>query len=303
MNKSVLPNFLIVGAAKAGTTTLWAWLGQHPSIFLTPQKETHFLIYNCKQPRAEDVGPDSIRSADAYASLFRNVTSEKAVGEASPGYLCDPDVPGEINRYLPGAKAIMILRDPVDRAWSAFTKAVVLGHERDESDFLAALESEPIDNPDPWDGSRRYIRQGLYGVQTERYFRELGRERVKVLFYEDLQEDPRELLRNVFEFLEVDSDFLVDTGEPMNVTVKPRSRALHNFLTSPSSLRSWVEDVMPAAMFDRLRHSVRALRLKNLKDVPQLDSRTREIAHAYFRDDIQRLEKSVGRDLTGWRCR
>lgn len=300
MNGTRLPNFLIVGAAKAGTSTLWSWLRQHPDIFMTKQKETHFLIYNCKTPIAQDVGPASVAWLDVYRKLFSEVQNEVAIGEASPGYLCDPDVPYEIDRVLPGAKAIAILRDPVERAWSAYSKAIVLGDEQEESGFIDALESEPIGSLDPWDGKRRLVRMGLYGMHLTRYYDAIGSNRILVHRLEDLASNPEKLLASCHAFLGVSTDFQTDRSVVLNVTRHPRKPTIHELLFHGSGLRRFAKKVTPKPLRRLMREPVDKLREQNLQATHTLPRSIRRAAIPFFREDIELTQDLLHRDLSAW---
>jgi hypothetical protein len=300
MGSQRVPNFLIVGAAKAGTSTLWAWLRQHPDIFMSDQKETHFLIYNCKTPTAHDVGPGSITSFKAYRALFEGVENEKIVGEASPGYLCDPDVPAEIDRVLPGAKAIALLRDPVERAWSSYSKALVLGEESESTSFIEALESEPIASSDPWDGERRLVRMGLYGLSLQRYYDAIGADRIQVHLYEDLAENPKAMLARCHNFLGVSADFETDHRQVLNVTRHPRNRLVHDLLHHESTVRRFAKKIVPASLRGMMRKRVDKVREENLKPTRSMSPQVRQAAIVFFREDIERTQDLIHRDLSAW---
>ena len=128
-----LPNFLILGAQKAGTTSLFDYLGQHPEVYPSPIKETHFFDHGgVRQTYAGPVripGP-KIKSLEEYEGLFDGVRDEKAVGEATPTYLYLPGVAERIRHHVPEARLIAILRDPVERAYSGYQHAVRNGRER-----------------------------------------------------------------------------------------------------------------------------------------------------------------------------
>ncbi|HCI81284.1 MAG TPA: sulfotransferase, partial [Ktedonobacter sp.] len=119
------PNFFIIGAARSGTSSLDRYLSQHPEIYITPKKETHFFAHdlipsNFTGPGDERLNNSLIRDEKQYAQLFAD-TTKKVVGESSAFYLCFPEVAERIAQAVPDAKIIVILREPVDRTYSAHT--------------------------------------------------------------------------------------------------------------------------------------------------------------------------------------
>ncbi len=145
-----MPNFLIIGAAKAGTTALYSYLKQHPQIYMSPEKEPHFFAFEGEQPnfggtagKQEWLNRTVITDIETYRKQFQKVSREIAIGEASALYLYIPKAVERINHYIPDVKLITILRNPIERAYSAFLFQI-----RDElepiTDFAQALEEEKI---------------------------------------------------------------------------------------------------------------------------------------------------------------
>ena len=131
----IMPDFLIVGAAKSGTTALYHYLGQHPEVFLSPIKETNFFAQKGKN--LDFNGPKdnlithkkTITETVDYYNQFTNVTNEKAIGEICPSYLYYKDAPKNIKEHIPEVKIIAILREPVSRAFSAWVHLTRDGRE------------------------------------------------------------------------------------------------------------------------------------------------------------------------------
>src|SRR5918997_468574 len=151
-----LPNFLIIGAMKSGTTALYYYLEQHPQIYMSPVKEPNFFCSGGQ----EGWESKSVTRIRAYQYLFKDVSDEKAIGEASHCYLYEPQAVARIQEHLPDAKLVAILRNPVDRAYSHFLHMVRNGTEP-LTDFGQALEEEEI-RADPHRRFQDYIGRGLY---------------------------------------------------------------------------------------------------------------------------------------------
>ena len=130
-----MPNFLIIGAMKSGTTALYYYLEQHPQVYMSPVKEPNFF---CSEENSDG---DFATRLGAYQDLFRDVSGEKAIGEASHCYLYEPEAAARIQEYITDAKLIAVLRDPVDRAYSHFLHMVRNGSEP-LTDFALALREE-----------------------------------------------------------------------------------------------------------------------------------------------------------------
>ncbi|MCB0164754.1 MAG: glycoside hydrolase family 99-like domain-containing protein [Anaerolineae bacterium] len=258
-----LPNFLIIGAMKAGTTSLYAYLKQHPQVYMSPVKETRFFALEetgmpvLHTDVQKKVWESSITRLSDYETLFNGVTNEIAIGEASPLYMAwSNKAAPRIKYYIPKTKLIAILRNPVDRAYSHFSHNVKIGVETN-SDFTEALQLDDI-HQRWW-----YMKQGLY-AQLLKPFRELfDSKQIKIFRYEDLQEDPIELLKEMFRFLEIDDNFLPDIS---------------------------------------IRHMKSPDKLVNEKK-DQLTPSLRESLLEEFRADIQELQNQFGLDLSAWLMR
>ncbi|MGL6339568.1 MAG: sulfotransferase family protein, partial [Waterburya sp.] len=141
-----MPNFLIIGAAKAGTTALHEYLQQHPQIYLTPTKETNFFAFEGEIINFQGTGDEalkdfSITDLNTYQAEFEQVTQELAIGEACPSYLYYPQAATRIKQYIPDARLIVILRNPVERAYANFLH-IVRDDRETHRDFALALQAE-----------------------------------------------------------------------------------------------------------------------------------------------------------------
>lgn len=259
----VKPNFLIIGAAKAGTTSLYHYLNQHPQIYMSPLKETNYFALAGKQlifrgPGDHDyINRFSLTTIDAYQAQFEGVTHERAIGEASPLYLYEPHVPQRIRRHLKNVKLIAILRHPVERAYSAFLHLVRDGREQCAT-FAHALEQEHIRIASHWEHIWHYKQMGLYYQQLKRYYDCFAPAQIKVYLYDMLKADPHRVIQDIFRFLHVDDTYAPDISIRYNV-----SRASETTL-------------------------------------PPLLPEVRSQLSQAFRDDLLRLESLIQIDLSGW---
>lgn len=298
-----LPNFLIIGAAKSGTTSLHYYLQQHPEIFMCPRKDTFFFDFDGQAPAYSGPGDNewyqgyAVTQPQDYEALFAGISSEKAVGESCAGYLYDPQAPKRIHQHIPHAKLIAVLRDPVERAYSSFLQQVRDGYET-VADFGEALDLEAERIRGNWRPIWHYRNRGFYGEQLERYLRLFDSSQLRVYLYEDLQGDPAAMLKDIFGFLEVDEGFMPDVSVRHNVAGIPRSRTLLKLMMTPNSLKTLVKPLLPA----RIRSSLRAAITEHRTSLrrPPVPPQIRRELIAEHRLDTLRLQDLIQRDLSHW---
>jgi len=297
-----LPNFLILGTAKAGTSSLYAYLKQHPDVFMSPTTELNFFAHeggdlNFRGPRdLEYLWDDSlVATYEDYRNQFAGVERETAIGEVSTHNLYCSQAPALIKRYVPSAKMIAILRNPAERAFSAFTHMVRDGRE-ETNDFRAAIAREPARIRDNWEPLWHYRSMGFYGAQLSRYFEAFDREQIRVYVYDDFVARPLEVVQDIFAFIGVDPDFAPDMSEKINLSIMPRSRRLEKLMMRENLIRSTLRTLVPPGVRSRVRSFVLERNLKRLR----LDSEMRRDLTNAFRDDIELLKRLLNRDLSQW---
>lgn len=292
----VLPNFLIIGAAKAGTTSIAQYLDQHPQIYISPIKEPFFFSFE-----GEDLsfcGPgDSqslrlcVNNLQDYEELFKGVSDEIAIGEASTSYLYTPKAAERIYHYIPHAKLVAILRNPVDAAYSSFLHQTREGYEPSKS-FLDALEDEERRIKENWMYFWHYKNNGFYYEKIKRYYELFPKEQIRVLIYDNFIDDSLAFIETLFEFLEVDNSFRPDIGIKYNVSGIPRNRLLHYLTTESRPVKKALRFLIPRP----LRSKFRNLNL----DKPKLPHEIRKVLLNDYRQDIYQLEDLIQKDLSGW---
>lgn len=296
-----MPNFLIIGAAKSGTTALHHACAQHPQICMSPTKEPNFFAL---QGDALNFASGSVQASylahcitdwSVYCEQFQPNVQQIAIGEASPIYLYDSKAAERIQSYIPDVKLIAILRDPVERAYSNF-----LHHIRDDlettTDFLEAIRLEESRIANNWWWGFHYIRSGFYYEQLERYFDRFDRNHVKVYLYEDLSRNRLDTLQNLFQFLDVDPAFTPDMSIRQNVTGVPKNKNLNRFLSQSHPIKTFFKPLLPRKLRNQLLTS---LKNQNLNK-PQIPSGIREQLQPIFRKDILQLQDLLQHDLSAW---
>ena len=300
-----LPNFLIVGAAKAGTTTLYRHLLQHPEIYMPEKlKETFFLSAISPATFSGDAAVyanDAITSLEDYQDVFRNSGNAIAIGEACVAYLYfhRQTIPRIKSVLGTDCKIIISLRNPVDRAFSNY-----LHHYRDgfeHKSFEEALSLEETRSRNNWWWGFQYRRVGLYAAQVSAYLEAFGSSNVKIVLSEDLWNDPDSVLRDIFRFLGVDTRFHPDTSLRFNVSGIPKKSAFNYLLGRKSYLRTSARLFVPRHLRRRIIRSRLFTRLKNRHlEKPMLNPRTRSLLLDYYTTDIRKLESLPGMKPTSW---
>lgn len=296
----MLPNFLIIGAQKAGTTALAYYLSQHPEVFMSPVKEPGFFAFEGQPPNFS--GPDDHQSfrlvttdLEQYQQLFTEVSSEKAVGEASTWYLYHPDAPYRIKHYIPDARLIAILRNPVDRAFSSYMHLIKQNREPLHS-FKEALAQEEKRINAGWEYLWHYKQMGLYTDQIKRYQREFDPSQLKVFLYEDLDNFPEKILKEIFYFLGVDKEIMPPVLSRHNISGVKRSKLIANLLKDGNPIKSTLKPLLPIKFRQELANFVRVRNFK--KHTCSKDIRFQLTQE--FKDDIIELQELIQRDLSGW---
>ncbi|MGH3088386.1 MAG: sulfotransferase family protein [Rubrobacteraceae bacterium] len=295
-----LPNFFIVGAAKAGTTSLYRYLDQHPDVFMSSLKEPNWFS------RVHAPGRVSfVSSEEEYLSLFEGRDGESAAGEASPSYLWDEKAPRRIKEAVPRAKIIAILRHPVERAFSDYLQTVQW--EQEDLPFLEALKRGYETEPKVYGVSRLYVDLGFYSEQLRRYLDVFGRERVKVFLHEEFKEEPRAALKSVLEFLEVDPSHAssIRTDVEYNKYSVPKegtfNRVAERVLES-RVFRSRRFTALRAKLIPdpKLRFRMRQYLRFEEGEKPGIDEDSRRFLMELYRPDILELQGLIDRDLEHW---
>ena len=295
--KIIKPNFIIIGAMKAATTSLYTYLKQHPEVFMTSIKEPKFFNNFNRHSTSESQGKGfkKIKTLDQYLALFQRATNEIAIGEASPSYIFDKDCHSLIKEVLPKAKIIAIIRQPVERAYSNFLHARRAEQEV-EIDFEKAFtEGDNILQK----GTKKhfYLEKGSYYIQLKRYFDVIPKEQIKIIIFEDIIQNPEDITQEVFEFLGVDSSFVPNTSKKANVSGIPKGYL------------GWIvmklrkNNLMPDIEFSKvLPEFLVDLILNIIYSKPEKISNklVKKLTKKYYLEDIKKLEKLINRDLSMW---
>ena len=297
-----MPNFLIIGTQKAGTTALANHLQQHPQIYLSPLKEPGFFDFEDRQPDFRGPGDRElyhfvITNIEAYRRLFQGVSDEIAIGEATTWYLYSPKAPERIHHYIPNTKLIVILRNPVERAYSAFMHAIRDSRET-VTDFALALQEEELRIERNWEYLWRYKQMGFYYVQLKRYFALFDRNRIRVYLYEELKNNPIALMQNICQFLNVDETIISGLLPRRNVSGIPKNKLL-DYLLKKQNFKL-LKAPFKLLLSSKMRENI-IVNLKNRNlTKPQISPILRSQLAKVYREDILKLQELIERDLSSW---
>ncbi|MBD2577469.1 sulfotransferase [Oscillatoria sp. FACHB-1406] len=293
-----LPNFLIIGVQKSGTTSIYNYLKQHPQIYMSPVKETNFLSRDWeKNPatKSQSVAP-KIDSFKKYCELFDEVKDEIAIGEASPNYLFHYDISIPlIQRYVPEAKLIAILRDPTERAHSDY-----LMHIRDAIDTQRRNLLDQI----KYSSHTSYtLRKGFYGQQLQHFYDRFDRQKIRVYLYDDLRVDAEKFMQEIYRFLEVDDNYCPDVSRRSQVAKIPKNQTINRILKKQNPLRTTVSSILKAFMPVEMRQTIRSSLIElnsDEKSIVKITPEEREALVEFYRHDILQLQDLIDRDLSAW---
>ena len=296
------PNFLIIGAARSGTSALHYFLGRHPEIFTTERKEPHFFAFVGQQlhfqgPRDDQtINRLAVTDQEAYQQLFAGARHEKAIGESSVSYLYYEQAPLNIRRLAGEIKIIVILRDPVERAFSNFQ--YMRGTLREPlTNFAQALAEEEKRIARQWHHIWHYRHLGYYARQLARYYREFEERLIHPVLFNEFRSHPRQVLREIFTFLEVDPSVEIRTDMEINISGRPKSRVLAKLAVQSTPFKRALLSVLPNTIRTRV---VADLRRRVLVQ-ETIDPRTAVFLRQEYQQDLEHLERLISRDLTAWR--
>lgn len=307
------PNFLIIGAPKAGTTSLYQYLSKHPEIYMCPTKEPGFFLWSSIdleqldeplqrrfQRWKKQQGVESA-SFENYLKLYQGMKSEKAAGEATPSYLYSRQAAEQIKFHLPQAKLIAILRNPVDRILSQYSRKALEGKKaKPLMEAIAEDNCGSIDYHDlGYSLTAQDISRGFYAAHLRKYFEIFPNEQMKIVLFDDLCDNPQDLLKEIFTFLKVDAHFLPDTSIRYNETAKPSNPLLKAFLERfPKKTRSRIKILVPDAWRRMYYEKIRSRH--QVSQRLSLSQEERQKILLAYRDDILQLQDLIHRDLSAW---
>lgn len=316
MKKEIWPNFLVIGAAKCGTTSLYHYLKSHPEVYMSPIKEPNYFSTDInpenfsqqykdierrkrlnleeyvKGDMKREVWGYFVRARHHYTGLFKNVSNEKAVGEISNSYLFSKEAAVNIKNTLPSVKLIAILRNPVERMYSHY-----IANLRDGKTYKPFRQEVEEDYHQPvkgWYTTHCYVEMGLYYDQVKRFVDTFPKEQLRIYLYDDLKNNPEALLKDICMYLGINAGFKFNTSMKFNEARVPKNEKLL-YMLSTSGLKKNIFRLMPGSVKENLK----SLFFKKEKAAP-MSAADREWAASFYKDEINRLQQLINRDLSAW---
>ena len=292
------PNFIIIGAMKAATTSLYTYLRQHPDIFMSSVKEPMFFNNFNKENNYVIKGRKTkkIESLKQYYNLFNAVKNETAIGEASPAYISDKNCPILIKDHLPNIKIIAILRQPIKRAYSNYLHAQRSGKEV-INDFEKAFNEEKERIEKNWSPLYHYKSKGFYFKQLNRYYNLFPKENIHIVLFEEIIKNPETVSKKIFNFLNVTDSFIPDFSKKTNVSGVPKG--IFGWIVMKSRYFNLIPNIefskyLPQAIIKFLFNSAYS------KPKKITDEMVKKLTNLHYKDDILKLEKLIDKDLKHW---
>ncbi|HUS48555.1 MAG TPA: sulfotransferase [Candidatus Paceibacterota bacterium] len=282
------PNFFIVGAPKAGTTSFYYYLKEIPEIYMSPIKEPNFFSKNI-MPDKKPFKP--IRNKEKYLELFKNVTNEIILGEATTNYLSDHDASILIKQVSPNAHILICLRDPVERAFSHYL--MIKNDPWIESSFHKQLEKEMNGTAD-FSKPSIQLPASFYSIDVQRFIDTFGAKNVKIIIFEEFVKQPKQTVYEILKFLGI--------KYKLN-NFKPEKYNAYSEIKSPGKILKQIQKsnivkiIGSKILSSSQKEFIKNIIFKRKKRKPKMSNEDREILKIFYNDDVQKLKTILNRDL------
>ena len=283
-------DFFIVGAPKAGTTSLYHYLNEHPQVEMSSQKEPDYFSDKAIHKQGMYYGKNRVNTLDKYESLF--VQKESVVyGEGSVSYLFYDNVAEDIKKYNPNAKIIIMLRNPIERAFSHYLMDYRLGLVSDSFENIITKKSE---HKNAHLFYQQYIEVSKYANQIQRYLDFFEKENILFIDYEDFKNNVAKTVDQVYDFLNISTEFAADINAKYNTFTMPKNKGIR-FIYSFVFLRKILTFFLPLCLVKNFR----AFLFKADKK-PELLKESRSQLSKIFKNDIKKLDEVLGKNYSKW---
>lgn len=280
------PDFIMIGAAKVGSTSIYEYLRDHPAVCLSQAKELYYFLPTEARENLKPWG--AIATPEEYAAQFAHCRPGQIKVELSTNYYAYPEAASLIKAACPHVKLLMVLRDPASRAFSSYNMRLRnVGDVRPVAEELTDDQSE-------------FVQRGFYFAQLSAFLQHFSLDEIKVFFFEDFLANKQIFYQNLCDFLEI--EFIEQQrnyhGRPGGV---PQQRWLHQLVSQQNPLRSAIATLLKLFLNEERRQQIRENILRsNIKKVKLSPELRRQLIQKYT-DDITQLEKLLGRDLSHWK--
>lgn len=288
----ILPNTILLGAQKAGTTSLFNWIGQHPDVFAPPgMKDYEFFS-------RDDVFSQNLFS---FSKAFSRHSNEKIILHGCTNYIYFSKKSSErISQTIPDARMLLVLRNPIDRAYSAYWDARKVAVETCLSfEDAIDLEQKRIEHGNFKEiSSLTYISHGFYARQIEWYYKVFSKDKIKIILFDDIKNSPLDTIREIFYFLEIEENFQPNF-QIKNEAGLPKSVALQKLLQKVK-MPKIIRPLIPIEKVSDIKTKI--IRNLNVKRTgyPQMNNDTYSKLYEVYKKEIEALEVIIKKDLSGW---
>jgi len=283
-------NFFIVGAPKAGTTSLYHYLNEHPQVEMSSQKEPDYFSDKAIHEQGMYYGKNRVNTLDKYESLF--VHKESVVyGEGSVSYLFYDNVAEDIKKYNSNAKIIIMLRNPIDRAFSHYLMDYRLGLV---SDSFEDIINKKSNHKNAHLFYQQYIEVSEYTKQIQRYFDNFNEANILIIDYDNFKRDVAGTVNEVYHFLNISTEFVADVKTKYNTFILPKNKGIR-LIYSFVILRKILTFIFPKLLIK----IIRGFLFKTDKK-PELLKKTRNQLKQFFSDDVRKLSEVLTQDFSKW---
>jgi len=283
-------DFFIVGAPKAGTTSLYHYLNEHPEIEMSSQKEPNFFSHEALRNQKIYYDKNRINTLKKYHRLFER-TDVNLIGEASVSYLFYEDVPKKIITYNPDAKIIIMLRNPIDRAFSHYLMDFRLGLVSESFETIIRKQSEHK-NANLF--YQQYVKVSEYTNQVKRYSEVFSKKNIYIIDYEVFKNQTSDIVDDVIIFLGLDNNSKSFSNKRYNAYKEPKNniiRSIYAFIPFRNMLSNILPEYINKTISDLLFDSGKK---------PKLSKSTRDFLKKHFESDVIELSKFLNKDFSKW---
>lgn len=276
IEKNRVPNFIIAGAQKCGTTSIFKVLYDHTEVFLPESKEVHFF----------DRNQSFNKGIDWYKNFFSKSKSEKVIMDITPNYMNKEYVPERIKKLLPDVKLIFVLRNPVTRAYSNYWDNI--RNQNEHLPFNEAINHNPA-----------YIEKGLYYKHINRFLEYFNKEDIFIFLSEELFSHPEAFYKKLCSKLDIDFKMIKDMDRVANFARVPRIKIVEKTFLSQNRILKIIRRPIPGFLKSFVKKLDEKFNMKKIKR-PEIDEETKKYLKVIFRDDIKSLEKLFDLNLNLW---
>tara|TARA_S200000501_G_C20864204_1_gene761187 strand:- start:2068 stop:2967 length:900 start_codon:yes stop_codon:yes gene_type:complete len=296
----IKPNFIIAGFPKCGTTSLHYYLDEHPEIFMPKKKELHFFTYQHLSqlnsgPKDKIVNQTHVGSAERYLSYFKGVKEETAIGDTSPSYINYPSLFPKIKKYLNDPKVIIMLRDPVNRAYSNYLH--LKREQREKLTFKQAIKIEKERKKSKYSDFWYYKFNSMYSqkiIGANKVF-----SKILILTLEELNKNPTETMKKVYLFLDVDANFKPQATESRyNVGGIYENNFFTKIIFQPSLFKNYIKRIVKPSPF--IKKILMYASMFFISKPEKIDKKLLNELKIFFKKDVGKLS-DLNVDISNWR--